>query len=358
MKQPNPSRRDLLTAAAGCALSAGGFVRTCAAAAGGHADRWTDTPFLAGVNMAGADFGYVIPGVFGTNYTYPTCEEISYYRGLGFNVIRLPFLWERLQPDLYSAFDVEEWERFRTVLVCALNEGLHVILDPHNNAKRRISADGFSKQHFIGTSEVPTDAFIQFWLELIRRAPSKQVIYGLMNEPVDISAQAWFDIAQTCINAIRQTGATNMILAPGTMWTSAHLWQQGGNEIFSDLVDPIGYTAIEVHQYFDGDSSGRTGEAVSPTIGIERIAEFEAWARRHNRKAFLGEFGPSPDPVNLQALERLLEHISENRDVWIGWTAWAAGPWWPDDFPFKLDYLPSTVIPPQTRVLMDFARKR
>ena len=38
-----------------------------------------------------------VPGVFGTDYTYPTHTEIDYYASKGLDVVRLPFLWERLQ---------------------------------------------------------------------------------------------------------------------------------------------------------------------------------------------------------------------------------------------------------------------
>jgi hypothetical protein len=38
-----------------------------------------------------------VPDVYNTNYTYPTDAEIDYYASKGLGVIRLPFLWERLQ---------------------------------------------------------------------------------------------------------------------------------------------------------------------------------------------------------------------------------------------------------------------
>ena len=53
---------------------------------------------LLGVNLAGAEFGWNVPGVFGTDYTYPTHTEIDYYAAKGMSVVRLPFLWERVQP--------------------------------------------------------------------------------------------------------------------------------------------------------------------------------------------------------------------------------------------------------------------
>jgi endoglucanase len=55
-------------------------------------------PFT-GVNLAGAEFGK-IPGRHATDYAYPSSALIDYYAQLGFNLIRVPFRWERLQPRL------------------------------------------------------------------------------------------------------------------------------------------------------------------------------------------------------------------------------------------------------------------
>ena len=64
--------------------------------------------FLMGVNFAGAEFGPHVPGVFGTDYTYPTHAEIDYYASKGLDVIRLPFLWERLQRTELGPLDAAE----------------------------------------------------------------------------------------------------------------------------------------------------------------------------------------------------------------------------------------------------------
>jgi hypothetical protein len=57
---------------------------------------------MFGVNLAGAEFGSV-PGTYGVDYTYPTSSELDYYAAKGVTLIRLPFLWERMQPALYAA---------------------------------------------------------------------------------------------------------------------------------------------------------------------------------------------------------------------------------------------------------------
>jgi endoglucanase len=66
------------------------------------------SPLLLGVNLAGAEFGSNVPGVFGTDYTYPTHTEIDYYAAKGMSVVRLPFLCERVQHSENGALDAVE----------------------------------------------------------------------------------------------------------------------------------------------------------------------------------------------------------------------------------------------------------
>jgi endoglucanase len=99
------------------------------------------------------------------------------------------------------------------------------------------------------------------------------------------------------------------------------------------IVDPAGNYALEVHQYVDRDSSGRSDEIVSPEIGAQRLNEFTQWAKQHNKRGFLGEFAVAnsrfaPGDIGAETLTNMLDHMDQNADVWLGWTWWAAGPWW------------------------------
>src|SRR6187402_3374180 len=67
------------------------FSASCAHAASGLCYR--------GVNLSGAEYGDR-NGAADTNYVYPAEATVHYFAGKGMNVIRLPFLWERLQPVL------------------------------------------------------------------------------------------------------------------------------------------------------------------------------------------------------------------------------------------------------------------
>jgi endoglucanase len=341
------NRRTILKAAA-----------TLASLPCGNARGQPAEPFLTGVNLAGAEFGSVFPGQFGKHYTYPSSIDIAQQAALGFNVIRLPFRWERLQPDMGGPFDTSEWDRLSATVRAISRAGMRAIVDPHNYAHRHIRRDGFSAKHVIGSAAVPTSAFSTFWAELARRLTGEPTaIFGLINEPAEIEAAAWLDIANKAIAAIRATGARNVILMPGVAYTGAHSWYAAGNTLMEQVVDPAKNLAIDVHQYFDSDSSGRTPRAVSSSIGTERIEAFQEWARVRKFKAFLGEFGAGAEPVSLAAIEDLLTEIANNRDVWIGWSAWAAGPWWPPSDPLRLSPNADGSWPPQTILLSRIARR-
>lgn len=312
----------------------------------------------AGINLAGAEFGRV-PGIHGTDYTYPGPRHLDYFASIGMTLVRLPFRWERLQPALFGAFDRAEFARLTALVGAARKRKLTVVLDPHNYAKRYVAKDGWSVEHLIGSSTVPQKSFADFWARLARAFRGDNSIwFGLMNEPNDIPVAAWLDAANAAIAAIRAQGAQNLVLVPGCNWTGAHSWQSSGNEAMGSIRDPANTFAFEVHQYLDESSSGRSAEAVSETIGSERIAAFEAWARRNGFRAFLGEFGIANTATSLNAGRDFLQALNRSRDVWVGWAAWAGGPGWPDDAIFLLEPHSDGSMRPQTRVLLDAAAQQ
>jgi endoglucanase len=311
---------------------------------------------LVGINLAGAEFGN-LPGRHTVDYMYPSPQNVAYFAGLGFNCLRVPFRWERLQPALGGDFAAEEMQRLALLVADITRHGLIAILDPHNYAKRRISEDNWSRDHLIGSEAVPTDTFVDFWRRLASLfKDNDRVIFGLMNEPTDISASAWLEIANRVIGAIRDTGAANLLTVPGTNYTGAHSWRSSGNTALAGVVDPGNRFAIEVHQYFDDNSSGTTPKATSGSCGTDRLREFQDWARKNKLKAFLGEFGAAANPASLNALADICQEMSANPDVWLGWTAWAAGPFWPPDYMFNLGPASDGSLRKQTRILAAHAR--
>ena len=109
----------------------------------------------------GAEFApSMLPGTYGTHYTYPTAASVSYFQSRGMNLVRLPFLWERLQPTLQQPFDATELGRLKAFVTPVTASGMTVMIDPHNYARYR--------GQLIGSAAVPDAAFADFWARLAR----------------------------------------------------------------------------------------------------------------------------------------------------------------------------------------------
>ena len=289
-----------------------------------------------GVNLSGAEFGEgSLPGTYGTHYIYPDPDTIRYFLAKGMTTVRLPFRWERLQRAQEGALDNTELMRLRTTVETITAAGGTVVLDPHNFA-------AYGGQ-VIGTPEVTQAAFADFWGRLAAEfADNQRVVFGLMNEPHDIQATTWLAAANAAIAAIRAADATNLVLVPGANWTSSFSWHEdygyGVNaETMTGIVDPADRYAVEVHLYFDSDNSGNTSGVVGPTIGRERLAGFVQWCRTHGIRGFLGEVGAPATTEGDIVLADTLDYLeTEADDVFLGWTYWAAGQWWPADYRFSI----------------------
>lgn len=309
-----------------------------------------------GVSLSSAEFGEKnLPGVEGKDYTYPSVQSTAYFQAKGMNLMRLPFRWERLQPQLMGEFDAAELARLRGFVLGTTARGLHVLLDPHNYAAWH--------EKRVGTPEVPIAAFADFWRRLaLQFKDNERVQFGLMNEPHSLPTETWAEAAQAAVLAIRQTGAVNLITLPGNGWTGAWSWHIGtwygtpNAQVMGRVRDPANRMLLEVHQYFDKDGSGGSPECVSPEVGAERLSQFTAWLRQNGQRALLGEIGGGNNPTCAAALRSALDHMHANADVWAGWLWWAAGPWWGDYF-LSIEPGPGGVDKPAMRLLGDYLPK-
>jgi endoglucanase len=282
-----------------------------------------------GVSLASAEFGKT-PGVYDKDYTYPNQKEVDYFMSKGMQTFRLPFLWERVQPALNGELDAGELKHISEFVSATTAKGAHVVLDLHNYARYQ--------QKAVGSEAVPNAALADVWKLLATTfKDNPRVIFGLMNEPNGMPTEQWRDAANAGIAGIRSAGAKNLILVCGNGFSGGHSWE--GNwygtpnaTVMLGIVDPGKNFAFEIHQYLDADSSGSKPGAVSATVGSEKLAGVTRWLKEHKCRGFLGEFGGSGDVISVAALDDMLKLLDSNSDVWLGWTYWAAGPWWGKDY--------------------------
>jgi endoglucanase len=292
------------------------------------------TRCFRGINLSGAEFG-ALPGKVDHDYTWPSIATLDYFAGKGFNTVRLPFRWERLQPTLMGEFDEGELSRLMETVELIRARGMTTILDPHNYARYN--------ELVIGTDAVPIAAYADFWGRLARLyANDDKVVFGLMNEPYKMPVAQWVDAANAATEAIRgKARANNLLLVPGTAWTGAHSWMvsidgEPNGVALKQYRDPADNFAFEVHQYFDDDFSGTKGNCSRADDAVKAIGTFTDWLKANGRRGMLGEFGIPEGKACVAGLKAMVDVVESNKDVWTGWTYWVAGDWWSPEEPLNI----------------------
>lgn len=308
-----------------------------------------------GINLAGAEFGAherdfsnENPGDHGQEYLFPRKETMAYFASRGLRIVRLPILWERLQPILGAGLDQAYTGRVLEQLDTAAFHGCKVVLDLHNYGRYRVSDRGRAHEFVLGEPQdgaqgLRSEHLSDLWLRLgshVREHPALMA-YGLMNEPHDMGRANWHETSNQVVRALRSAEDRTWVWVAGDEWSKAHEWLQYNPES-PWIEDPIGHTAYEAHLYFDRDGSGRyqlTFEEelrTDPNLllrGSERLDPFAQWCKRGGVPGVIGEFGvPWFERRWLPVLDRFLDQAKQEKMTAV---AWAGGDWW-GEYPLSL----------------------
>jgi endoglucanase len=280
---------------------------------------------LKGVNLAGND------GYLGKN-SRASAKGLNYYLSRGMNTYRLMERWESLQPELGGPLDKAALVGLDFVVNLITSAGAYAIIDAHQGGRRKIGGD-HGDTYIIGQDpQVTSDHFAEFWSKLaMHYAGKSNIIFNLQNEPHDQDTNKLVETYNKAIDAIRKTGATNMILIDGNTYTGG-----GGSNFFApydgsvansialiNITDPQNHTVIDIHQYFDGRNGG-TMQSCEPGSGSFALNTVTEWARSQKKQLFFGEFGFGANKVCYQEVCKVLNFIEKNADVWVGWAYFAA----------------------------------
>lgn len=308
--------------------------------------------FMGGVNISGGEYN---PGKtrHGFDYIYPTTKQIDYYKLKGAKVIRVPFRAKRLVEMDATGKRVQvkaaEMALLSKIIDYAATQQMYVLLDMHD-----YGMDFENK--LIGRDAGSAEKFAASWGALAMQLKGKpNVLFGLMNEPNKQKAAEWLVGVNKALYAIRKSGAMNAVLVSGSYWDGAHSWTKTDNgKVMLGVVDPKDNFAFEVHQYLDANSSGTTPVAVKDA-GAKRLVAVTAWAKQNKKKLFLGEFGWADNVQGHVEGRNLLEHMSANRDVWLGFIYWAGGAWW-GTYAFSVEPDKAGKDKPQMKVLEGYMK--
>lgn len=290
-----------------------------------HASAQSSCERVTGVNLAGPEFAsQVLPGKVGTHFKFPTLAQMSYYKAVGFTAIRLPILWERLQPAVYSGLDKSYMALLSSTLDTAELVGLKVVIDLHNYGKYR------GQQ--IGSDALPWMSVYDVWRKLAIQIKDKPALYayGLMNEPND-PLKRWHRAAQAALNGLRSVDRDRPVYVSGEWYSGAQNWANVNPVPF--VTDPVGKEVYEAHLYLDSNASGKYSESTMPPEGVAarvnaRILPFLEWLNRYGKRGVIGEWGvPTNDERWVPAAQQVLFAAKVNC---LSTFVWAGGAWSPN----------------------------
>ncbi|MCS7089869.1 MAG: glycoside hydrolase family 5 protein [Verrucomicrobiota bacterium] len=222
------------------------------------------------------------------------------------------------------------WEVLEWAIQHATAQGLRVVLDLHEFNAIGQDPDGHK------------DRFLAFWQQMSQRGTKwpDAVLFELLNEPCQkLTPTLWNQWLREARDLIRAHQPDRTLVIGPAFWNSVdHLEDL-------DLPDSDRRIIVTVHYYkpmaFTHQGASWTGQA--DQVGIDwRGTEVEvaairqdfdkvaAWARKHRRPIFLGEFG-AYDKAPMEARVRYLRTVAREAEK-RGWS-WA---YWQFDSDFIL----------------------
>jgi endoglucanase len=280
----------------------------------------------AGVNIAGFDFGCTIDGTCTGKNVDPGANGIAqmqhFTKDDKLNVFRLPIGWQSLvNNQLGGPLDATVIAAYDKLMQGCLATGALCILDVHNYARWNGAIIGQGG---------PTNAqFADLWSKLAAKYKNtKNVAFGIMNEPHDLQMTQWADSVQAAVTAIRKAGATSqMLLLPGTDFTSAGTFPTASGPYLLKVKDSDGSTnklIFDVHRYLDTDNSGTHAECSTDHVQ-DTFVPLATWLRQNKRQAMLSEVGGGNTSSCEQDVCAALASVNANSDVYLGYVGWSAG---------------------------------
>ncbi|MCZ2836043.1 glycoside hydrolase family 5 protein [Modestobacter sp. VKM Ac-2985] len=285
-----------------------------------------------------------VPGTADTDYHWNSGDFYQYLYGRGHRVVRIDFLWERVQLRPGAELNDQGVMELREAVRRAEDAGLLVILDMKNYGRYWLADD---TQAMLGR-DISIDDFAGVWKRLAESLSDQSAVvaYGLMNEPWGLDApgvaespSVWQRYSQAAVEAIRSTGDERAVFVAGDEWSGVWNWAQENGEPWID--DPIDNVYYEAHIYFDANTSGTYVNSYEATEsdavargwdGLEdrvasEIGNYTAWLAEHEQRGFVGEIGwPSgTDAAEWNTIGELAYQLLNDAEV--GATYWATGEW-------------------------------
>lgn len=288
-----------------------------------------------GVALSGLEFSpNTLPGALNTDYFISAQATWNYLASKGVNIVRLPFLWERLQPVLGGALNTTYLGYIQGQVAFAQNAGLKVILDCHNYGQYNISGTN----HRIGTTQVTIANFANMWQLLATVFATNTTIigYDTMNEPNNMPVATTSSnynttstvtlMTQAAINAIRTVDSLHYIICELDNFAGGQNFNsQYGTNPTPWLTDSFNKLFYSFHYYFDNDHSGSYAlpfSSANNTAITSDLTPLLSWSKTNNIRLYCGEFGVPAISDWQICLDTFLDLI---HGYFVWWDYWAGG---------------------------------
>lgn len=261
--------------------------------------------YLRGVNEV--TFGWF--GGYGDKAGNESVASYEFLAQHGVAVVRLPIIWERIQPTLGGELDQAEVARLTTEISRARAAGIDVIINLGSGCIYHQS-DGSVVACSRGIS---SDQFANVWTRLAAsfKDTAGVVAYDLMNEPNDLSgdntetragAVIWERFSQSAVDAVRQTGDRHQLMIEGIGWSDPERFAELHPRAW--IKDPRHDVVYSAHQYFQ-----LTGRYAVPGQARPQL-RYSYWANTYQSDGIT--HGQAFDDWNLYRLDKFVDWLSRN----------------------------------------------
>jgi endoglucanase len=233
-------------------------------------------------------------------------KDLERIKALGFNTVRLPFLYDLAQEPqgMYWWLD---WAIER-----ANKLGMYVILDLHGAPGRQSNAQhtGQANCSTLFTDYTKVQKTVELWTEIATRYKDQPGVagYDLLNEPMAAANHAsLYVIYEKLYNAIRQVDDKHII------------FMEDGYKGFEYIPTPahVGWNqvSLSVHAYaFDQKTEEECLQEFQ-----KKITSYAKYQKERSAPFYLGEFNVEPSG-NHQTIHKILSLVEKQG---ISWSFWA-----------------------------------
>lgn len=277
--------------------------------------------------------GFENPLWTGSGYNQPLHKQafIDYLASKNVSVVRIMVCWESFQPTAMGAFDSTYTAKVKALVDMFLAKGIYVQINPWQYS----TSSGDTDITYKGVA-FTSAMFSDFWSKLAAVfSYDQRICFDLINEPhlpdsgsgiVGITLNNWFSYAQSAVNAIRATGATNYIAIQGMNYADPGTWVSNGSAAkFVAMTDTLSPKRLIVgtHNY----GTNYTASIINLKSNLYAIV---ADARANGYKFFVEtdcSLNPAENPASSTTVSNWADvttYMKSNSDVCLGWSWWAA----------------------------------